>query len=75
VSASGDGPQIEVLVNGETRRVGTGATVEDVLTLLGAPRRGIAVALNNEVVHRAAWPATQVAEGDRVEVLTAASGG
>jgi sulfur carrier protein len=37
--------------------------------------RGIAVALNGEVVPRSAWDATGLEAGDRVEVLTAAQGG
>jgi sulfur carrier protein len=37
--------------------------------------RGIAVAVNGEVVPRSAWATTTVAAGDQVEVLTAAQGG
>jgi sulfur carrier protein len=37
--------------------------------------RGIAVAVNGEVVPRSAWDATDLRPGDRVEVLTAAQGG
>jgi sulfur carrier protein len=37
--------------------------------------RGIAVALNGEVVPRSAWDDTGLEPGDRVEVLTAAQGG
>lgn len=37
--------------------------------------KGIAVALNGEVVPRSAWDATDLRPGDRVEVLTAAQGG
>ena len=41
----------------------------------GAAPRGIAVAVNGEVVPRSAWEATGLQPGDRVEVLTAAQGG
>ena len=37
--------------------------------------KGIAVAINGEVVPRSAWDATGLQPGDRVEVLTAAQGG
>jgi sulfur carrier protein len=37
--------------------------------------RGIAVAVNGEVVPRSAWDDTGLEPGDRVEVLTAAQGG
>lgn len=36
---------------------------------------GVAAALNETVVPRAQWPSTPLAEGDRVEVLTAVQGG
>ena len=67
--------QLQVVVNGETRQVAAGATVADMVVLLAAPRSGVAVAVNGDVVHRGAWSDTRLAEGDRVEVLTAASGG
>ena len=41
----------------------------------GAPRTGVAVAVDGEVVPRADWPATALADGARVEVLTAVQGG
>jgi sulfur carrier protein len=41
----------------------------------GAAAKGIAVAVNGEVVPRSAWDATDLQPGDRVEVLTAAQGG
>jgi sulfur carrier protein len=37
--------------------------------------RGIAVAVNGEVVPRSDWPGTTLADGDRVEVLSATQGG
>jgi sulfur carrier protein len=63
-----------VLVNGERRRLPAGATVEDVLSLLGAPSTGVAVAVNDDVLPRSEWRRS-LADGDRVEVLTAAAGG
>jgi len=39
------------------------------------PVRGIAVAVNGTVVPRSAWPATELRDGDAVEVLTAVQGG
>jgi sulfur carrier protein len=66
-----------VIVNGEPAEVAAGATVAELLARLGHPASGagIAVALNGEVVPRTAWPATGLAERDRVEVLGAAQGG
>jgi sulfur carrier protein len=53
----------------------SGQTVAELLGALDLPARGIAVAVNGEVVRRADWPGARLSEGDRVEVLTAAQGG
>ncbi len=63
---------MHLTVNGEQRDVPDAGTVAD---LVGEPRRGVAVAVNGEVVPRAGWPATPLRDGDRVEILTAAQGG
>ncbi|GGP35200.1 sulfur carrier protein ThiS [Saccharothrix coeruleofusca] len=62
-------------VNGRVRELAEGATVATVVALLGTPPSGVAVALDGEVVPRAAWDSTAVPEGGAVEVLTAVQGG
>lgn len=54
-----------------------GATVAELLGALGVEReaRGVAVAVNGEVVPRSTWEDRRVADGDRVEALTAMQGG
>ena len=64
-----------VWINGEQRELAAGAGVLDALTALGAPGTGVAVAVDGEVVPRADWRATRLADGARVEVLTAVQGG
>ena len=49
--------------------------VLDALGALGLPRTGVAVAVDGEVVPKARWAATALADGARVEVLTAVQGG
>jgi sulfur carrier protein len=67
---------MNVLVNGESRRLPDGATVESLLAALDiAARRGVAVAVEAEVVPRSGWPARSLAEGDRIEIVTAIQGG
>lgn len=66
---------ITVRVNGTDRGLPDGATLADaVAAVTGAPS-GIAVALDAEVVPRAAWAQTPLTSGARVEVLTAVQGG
>ncbi|HEV3266908.1 MAG TPA: sulfur carrier protein ThiS [Acidimicrobiales bacterium] len=50
-------------------------SVEALLSRLGIEPRGIAVALDGEVVRRSAWLDTVVADGSSVEIVTAAAGG
>ena len=64
-----------VTVNGEPRLVAPGTTVADLMRLLHAGPRGIAVARNEDVVPRSAWAGTVVTADDRIEILDAAQGG
>jgi sulfur carrier protein len=66
---------MNVIVNGEPTELAAGATVEAVLAALEVPDRGVAVAVDAEVVPRGEWPAHQLSEGARVEVLRAIQGG
>jgi sulfur carrier protein len=63
-----------ITVNGEPREAA--GTVDEVLDTLGIEvRRGMAIALDAEVVPRSAWSTTQVRDGSRVEIVTAVQGG
>ncbi len=66
-----------IRLNGCEREVQEGATVAAVLPLLDvAPdARGVAVAVDAEVVPRGAWGRHALADGAEVEVLTAMQGG
>ena len=66
---------MKVVVNGEPTELQSGATVEAVLASLELPDRGVAVAVDAEVVPRGEWPAHELSEGARVEVLRAIQGG
>jgi sulfur carrier protein len=66
-----------VEINGTPTEVAEGATVQSVVKELGADtgRRGIAVAVNAEVVPRSEWETRRLSDGVRVEVVTAIQGG
>ena len=66
-----------VKVNGEPTELAEGATVSAVLERLDLerPGRGLAVAVDAEVVPRSEWDVRPLAEGAHVEVLTAIQGG
>ncbi len=66
---------MSVLVNGERTELDDGTTVAALLARLDVPDRGVAVALDAEVVPRSAWERTVVPDGAHVEVVTAVQGG
>jgi sulfur carrier protein len=65
-----------VTINGEWRELGERATVETAVRAAGAAEgRGVAVALDGEVVPRGQWASTEVRDGQQLEVLHAVQGG
>ena len=66
-----------VVLNGERQELPDGATVQSAVIATGAPAdgRGVAAALDGEVVPRGEWSTTAVREGQQVEVLHAVQGG
>jgi sulfur carrier protein len=66
-----------IVLNGEDSDVRAGETVAAVLGRLdlALDARGVAVAVDGEVVPRALWQSFALGEDARVEVLTAMQGG
>ena len=67
---------MRIQLNGQRVEVAQAATVADAVARLGAEaRRGVAVAVDGEVVPRSAWTRTALRDGQRVEVVGAIQGG
>ena len=68
---------MRVRLNGHDADLPRGATVEAALAALDLPAdaRGVAVAVDAEVVPRGEWPTHALAEGADVEILHAIQGG
>jgi sulfur carrier protein len=68
---------MKVLVNGDETELADGATVLAAVEALDLPAagRGVAVAVDAEVVPRTEWHAHELNDGARVEVLRAIQGG
>ena len=66
-----------ILLNGEARELPAGTTVLGLLETLEVPggERGLAIAVDAEVVPRGEWETTELDDGARVEVLRAIQGG
>jgi sulfur carrier protein len=68
---------VRVLVNGSDTELADGATVQAAVESLDLPAagRGVAVAVDAEVVPRGEWAAHELHDGARVEILRAIQGG
>jgi sulfur carrier protein len=67
---------MRIELNGEARELPEGAMLDLAVRESGAEgARGVAVALDGEVVPRSEWERTPLREGQAVEVLAAIQGG
>jgi sulfur carrier protein len=69
---------MRVLVNGAAREVPDGITVAGLVRDVrgdAGDARGVAVAVDAEVVPRGEWDSVELADGQRVEVVGAIQGG
>jgi thiamine biosynthesis protein ThiS len=67
--------ELEILVNGEPRRVPGPATAADLLRHLGLDARTVVVELNRQIVRRPRLGDTSLANGDAVELVHFVGGG
>jgi sulfur carrier protein len=69
-------PKVAILVNDRPHELAGPATLMAALAELGlSDRRGVAAAVNGEVVPRGSWGARALGDGDRVVVIRATQGG
>lgn len=66
---------MRIYVNGEEREVDGPLTVGDLVDDEVSDRRGIAVAVDGEVLDRGVWDETAVADGARIDIVGAVQGG
>jgi thiamine biosynthesis protein ThiS len=66
---------MEIVVNGEPRRVAERSTLLDLLETLGLDPRSVVVELNREIVRRPRLGETALAAGDAVELVHFVGGG
>jgi thiamine biosynthesis protein ThiS len=66
---------VKIHLNGETREVGEGATLEVLLAELGLVTDMVATEVNLEIVTRGERARRKLADGDRIEVVSFVGGG
>jgi sulfur carrier protein len=65
---------VKITVNGDSVEISEGASVATLVEQLGLPDKGIAVAIDWEVLPRSEWHTT-LSDGAKIEVVTAVQGG
>jgi sulfur carrier protein len=63
-----------IRVNGESQEF-VAESVEEMLERLSIESRGVAVAIDGEVVRRSEWTEKRIEDGNAIEIVTAVAGG
>jgi thiamine biosynthesis protein ThiS len=66
---------MKLTINGEDREFSSNLTVASLLDQLGMKPDRVAVELNRDLVQRDRWPTTQLANGDKLEIVHFVGGG
>ena len=66
---------IEVVINGAARTVPAGFKIDQLLEWLKIDAGRVAVEFNGQIVRKPDWPAAEVREGARLEVVWFVGGG
>ena len=66
---------MEITINGKPHESADRLSLAQAVATLTDAKTGVAAAVNGDVIRRAAWEATNLSDGDEVEVLTAVQGG
>ena len=66
---------MQVVINGEDHTVQSPLTLSGLVQLLAMKTDRVAVELNREIVPRDQWDRTQLADGDRLEIVHFVGGG
>lgn len=67
--------RITITVNGEVQVCSPKTQLPELLEEMGLNPRLLAVEYNGEILHRQFWQETEIAEGDKLEIVTIVGGG
>ena len=66
---------MNITANGETKELPDGATMSELLDVMGLGAKWVVAELNGEPVNRDQMGSTQLHDGDKVELVKAVAGG
>jgi sulfur carrier protein len=64
-----------VVANGEEKQLPDGATMSELLDVMGLGAKWVVAELNGEPVNRDQMGSTKLSDGDKIELVRAVSGG
>ena len=67
--------RMQIIVNNKAMEMAEGSTLSALAEALRLPEKGVAVAVNNQMIPREEWSATRLQEQAQVVVIKAACGG
>ena len=65
---------IEIFLNGLAHQVPELTTIEGLIEQIGLQKKGVAIAVNSEVIPKSNWTEKSLLSQDKVELLTIAQG-
>ena len=66
---------MEIIVNGETKKIENELNLRELLEKLDLPDERIAIELNKEVVRKKDWETVTIADRDKIEIIHFVGGG
>ncbi len=66
---------MKIQINGEEKSYEGPLTLASLIANMGLKSDRVAVELNRDIVRRDQWPATELADGDRLEIVHFVGGG
>jgi sulfur carrier protein len=63
-----------IRVNGEPQEF-VAESLDELMSRLDIQPRGVAVAINGDVVRKSDWAVTRIEDGNAIEIVTAVAGG
>ena len=74
-SAATSSASVSLTINGEARSLAAPVTVASLLEAMSLAGKRVAVERNGDIVPRGLHAATELADGDRLEIVVAVGGG
>jgi thiamine biosynthesis protein ThiS len=67
--------EIEILLNGETKRIPHGLTIAQLVNSLNLVSQRLAIEYNRKILKKESWDRQMISGGDRIEIVHFVGGG